>query len=584
MSVPAHRIIVIGALAVSLAGCSAFRRHSDAGEPGDMIELGASEMRIEPEPADAGAYGAFLVGTIALQSGDQEAATTAFEQAVAADPRAAILRQRLAALYVRQGKLAEALEQSQAAVVIDPDDVDSRLMLADVLSTLGRDAEATREYEGVLALDPDQEQARLLLGVLYAKRGEIGKAESTLKYLTERDPSSFLGYYYLGRVYAAAQDFKRAEQAYRTSLKINPTAEPVLIDLALLYEATQRPEQAIALYEQVLKSNPRRVQIRRRLGALYARQRKYDDALEQFRALEDGDTDQQETRTKIGLILLETGEYDRAANEFSLVLGAEPDNAKVRYYLASAYEQSGDTDRALTEYRKVPADHEWFVDSQRMIVHLLQQKGDAAGAAAALAQAREQRPDEEDLIDVQAGLLREQGNLPEAIKLMQGLVAAHPDNDRYHFTLGAYYDEAKERAKCVEQMELAIQLNADNAPALNYLGYTYAEQGTRLDEAEALIRRALAISPHDGFYVDSLGWVYYQRGDYDAAIEQLEHAVALANDDPTIAEHLGDAYLKAGRGDDALRIYRDALSRSTEAGQAERLRGKIDELQRSGMR
>ncbi len=129
-------------------------------------------------------------------------------------------------------------------------------------------------------------------------------------------------------------------------------------------------------------------------------------------------------------------------------------------------------------------------------------------------------------------------------------------------------------------MQRAIELNPDNAPALNYLGYTYAEQGVKLDEAESLIRRALAISPNDGFYLDSLGWVSYQRGDYVTAIEYLERAVTLAGDDPTISEHLGDAYLKAGRQGDALRIYRDALSRATEKDQTERLRGKIDDLQR----
>ena len=84
--------------------------------------------------------------------------------------------------------------------------------------------------------------------------------------------------------------------------------------------------------------------------------------------------------------------------------------------------------------------------------------------------------------------------------------------------------------------------NPDNAPALNYLGYTWAEQGIRLDEAESLILRALEISPNDGYYIDSLGWVYYQRGEYEEAIEQLERAMDLASDDATIAEHLGDAY------------------------------------------
>ena len=94
-------------------------------------------------------------------------------------------------------------------------------------------------------------------------------------------------------------------------------------------------------------------------------------------------------------------------------------------------------------------------------------------------------------------------------------------------------------------MRKAIELNPSNAPALNYLGYTYAESGTHLGEAEKLIKRALVIEPEDGFYVDSLGWVYYQKGEYRKAVDELEHAVNLTGDDPTITEHLGDAYGKS---------------------------------------
>src|SRR5207247_1682915 len=111
--------------------------------------------------------------------------------------------------------------------------------------------------------------------------------------------------------------------------------------------------------------------------------------------------------------------------------------------------------------------------------------------------------------------------------------------------------------------------------ALNYLGYTYAEMGVRLDEAEKLIRRALEIEPDDGFYVDSLGWVYYQRGDYRRAVEHLERAVELAGDDPTVAEHLGDAYSRAGhpgpspvRGPAGPRPFSSAPCRSRAACRA----------------
>jgi tetratricopeptide (TPR) repeat protein len=105
--------------------------------------------------------------------------------------------------------------------------------------------------------------------------------------------------------------------------------------------------------------------------------------------------------------------------------------------------------------------------------------------------------------------------------------------------------------------------------------------GQRLDEAEDLIRRAIALDPNDGFYVDSLGWVYYQRGEYQKAVEQLQHALELAGEDPTIAEHLADAYRQTGKPQEALRLYQEALSRSKEKDQVERLKGKIQVLEGS---
>jgi tetratricopeptide (TPR) repeat protein len=104
--------------------------------------------------------------------------------------------------------------------------------------------------------------------------------------------------------------------------------------------------------------------------------------------------------------------------------------------------------------------------------------------------------------------------------------------------------------------------------------------GVQLDEAEDLIQRALKLQPNDGFYIDSLGWVYFQRGDYNRAVEQLERAVEITVDDPSIIEHLGDAYEKSGKPDRALTRYREALKRSKENDQIKRIRDKIQRLEK----
>src|SRR3974377_454951 len=95
---------------------------------------------------------------------------------------------------------------------------------------------------------------------------------------------------------------------------------------------------------------------------------------------------------------------------------------------------------------------------------------------------------------------------------------------------------------------------------LNCLGSAYAEEGTNLDEAERLVLKALAARPESGQIIDSLGWVYYKKGQYDKEGVELERAHRLLPTDATIAEHLGDVYFKQNRFKDALRVYRKALT------------------------
>jgi Flp pilus assembly protein TadD len=192
-----------------------------------------------------------------------------------------------------------------------------------------------------------------------------------------------------------------------------------------------------------------------------------------------------------------------------------------------------------------------------------------------LKQALAKKPDDPEIMGYLVGVYQEKKDYANAIGLAKEMVALEPHNDKYHFTLGALYDEDKQKQLGVAEMHKAIEINPSNAPALNYLGYSYAEAGTHLMEAEKLIRRALNLEPEDGFYIDSLGWVYYQRGEYQKAIDELERAVNLTGSDPTITEHLGDAYSKIGKERDALRQYEDALKRTQDAEQIQRLKTKI---------
>jgi Flp pilus assembly protein TadD len=98
------------------------------------------------------------------------------------------------------------------------------------------------------------------------------------------------------------------------------------------------------------------------------------------------------------------------------------------------------------------------------------------------------------------------------------------------------------KQESIDAMKQVLALTPDDAEALNYLGYTYADLGINLEEAESLIQQALALKPDDGYIADSLGWVYFKKGNYRQALKWLNKAVQLVPDDPTILEHLGDVY------------------------------------------
>jgi Flp pilus assembly protein TadD len=112
---------------------------------------------------------------------------------------------------------------------------------------------------------------------------------------------------------------------------------------------------------------------------------------------------------------------------------------------------------------------------------------------------------------------------------------------------GSCYERSHQWPNAEADMKKALELYPEQPLVLNYLGYSWVDQGVHLDDGMDMIRRAVEQRPDDGYIVDSLGWAYFRIGNYDEAVKNLERAVELKPDDPTINDHLGDAYWRVGR-------------------------------------
>ena len=116
----------------------------------------------------------------------------------------------------------------------------------------------------------------------------------------------------------------------------------------------------------------------------------------------------------------------------------------------------------------------------------------------------------------------------------------------YYFR-GICYERSKQWPKAEADLKKALELYPEQPQVLNYLGYSWIDQGINLDQGMEMIKRAVAQRPDDGYIVDSLGWAYFRLGNYEEAVKKLERAVELKPEDPTINDHLGDAYWRIGR-------------------------------------
>ncbi len=144
------------------------------------------------------------------------------------------------------------------------------------------------------------------------------------------------------------------------------------------------------------------------------------------------------------------------------------------------------------------------------------------------------------------------------------------------FQRGIAYERLKKWDKAEPNFRKALELNPDQPQVLNYLGYSWVDMNSNLDEGLGMIRKAVDLRPDDGYIVDSLGWAYYRLNRFDDAVVELERAAELKAGDATINDHLGDAYWRVGRKLEAVFQWNRTLSSKPEEAEIPKIKDKIE--------
>ena len=568
-------------LVLSLVTGCARQPQTDKSSAADQTLLPAQASAVNGAETDC-SYFYFLWGRHAELNEQYEEALQAYEKALICDEQASYIARKLPIILLRLHREDEARQRLLAYLAEHPDEVAARLLLARIYIRQKLFARAANQYEEIHRRNPGETKSLLLLGELYLVQGQPQRALSVLDQALTIDPDNYAAHVFAARILADQKKYSRAAGHYERALRINWSTD-LELELAELYVRQEKYTRAEKIYRSILASEPANRAAGLALVHVLVLENRTNQAIELLDQLKTVVDDPKEIEITLARVYARNKDYEKAAGILRRLLTRE-DMPQARYMLAILYFQQGKYDDALLQLRLVPEQAQVFEDSLFLRVKLLQLQGRSDEAIALLERVLldEHLIRNGELLALLGRLYLDRGDLQKGKQVFDKALRQEPANDQLLYAYGLFLDQAGQQEKAMSVMKQVIALQPDHAAALNYVGYTWADQKKHLNKALEYIKRAVRNKPESGYIRDSLGWVYFRLGRLQEAVRELKKALALANEDAEIWEHLGDVYVAMGKTEEALHAYEQAVKRFGKSkADVQRLAEKIRLLEQA---
>ena len=509
------------------------------------------------EPPQAQAYGSYLAGRLAASEHDMPEAAQLFQQSLAQDPNNPDLLNRALLYSAGAGNVDEAAKLAQRVIVTTPDDRIARLALT-VEAIRRHDFTEAREQIGKSAKGPFTALTLSLLDAWAAQgAGRTDEAIAALKDVTTEGGTAALHAYHRALILDLAGHDSDADSAYREALNLAPDSPRMVEAYGRFLERTGRTADAQAYYAKYVGDSALTPIIETAKARLAAG--KDPDRL--VSRPEDGAA---ESLFGIAASLSDDASTDVAILYLRFALNLSPDFDLAQIVLADRLESLKKYNDAIGVYRSIATSSPYHFAAAVQIAVDESRLDQTDKAIADLAALTVQRPSDVTTWTALGDAYRAREKYENAadaydhaVKLLSPVTAK---DWPLYYARGVTEERSHRWAEAERDLQYALKLSPDQPQVLNYLGYSWVDQGRNLPEAVAMLEKARALSPYDGYIVDSVGWAYFRLGRYQDSAKTLEQAVLLVPGDATINEHLGDAYWMVGRKLDAHFQWNHALA------------------------
>jgi tetratricopeptide (TPR) repeat protein len=518
--------------------------------------------------------GSYLAARHASVERDAASAAAFYRSALRTDPKNNELLDRAFISSLADGDIDEAVKLADRILIQDKSNRVARLVVGVRDLKLKKYASAQININQSIRGPITDLVATLLSGWASYGAGDSKAAVANIDKLTGPEWYPIFKDLHAGMILELAGKDKDAGARFERAYKLDDSMLRVADEYARWSSRNKDAAAATGIYEAFDKKLPRHPLVQEGL-----RETKAGKKLPPL--VDSAQSGAAEALYGIGATLTRRGGEDLALVYLQLALYLQPNHPMALLSLADLYESVKKPQMAIKIYERMPASSPLKRNAQIQLATNLDAADRSDEAIKILKDVAADAPKDIEAIMALGNIERGRKKFADCATTYSHAIDALPAAGDKNSWVTYYYrgiceERSKQWGKAEADMRKALEMQPEQPHVLNYLGYSWIDQGINLDEGMKMIKRAVDQRPDDGYIVDSLGWAYYRIGNYEEAVKNLERAIDLKPEDPTINDHLGDAYWRIGRTLEAKFQWAHARDLKPEPEELPKIEAKIE--------
>ncbi|HLX13323.1 MAG TPA: tetratricopeptide repeat protein [Bacteroidota bacterium] len=508
------------------------------------------------------ALGHYLNGSALDQKEDFAAAILEYQEAIQFDHDPAIYYS-MAKDYAILGKTQLAEQAAKEAVKLDPANRAYHETLAEIDKREYKFDDAIAEYYAEIKADSTYKPAWFDAGQLLA----LTKPKEALA-LYQRYTDYFGADWdvdaQLVQIYGAQGNKLKAIALLKEMNAMDPGHPEVMKMLADAYLDLDSVDVALGLYKKLVAQEPANFLLRAAMAHVYLLHRDSTLAAEQIETVMTKDSLSLDQQIQFGQVFVSYLQKDSvvapmAQQLFESIRKTSPDDWRAYWFLGAIANILHEDSVALPNFEKVTKLASWNPDGWVAVGSIYYDSEKFDRAIEVLEDAKRYLPNEFRVYFLLGVAYQRKGDDINAARTLEKAIELNDKSADAYSALGLVYDELHRHEDSDTMYERALRVDPHNHLVLNNYGYSLSERGLQLERALKMSQEAVQQQPDNQSYLDTMGWIYFQMGNYSEAERVTKHAIELGSKSPVIHEHLGDIYAKMHDKDKAMEYWQKAV-------------------------